>query len=144
MIQRKQSLFLLIAALLNGCLLVTALYKWHETVNGVDMPHELRINDHYPSLIIAMVMILLPLVSIFMFRNRKRQLALSFVSIVSIGGFIAMMLSRVSALKQATPNVGGAYGIGAVLPIVSLLFLVLAIMGIRKDEKLVKSMDRLR
>ena len=145
MIQRKQSLFLFIAALLNACLLVVPLYRWYEVVVNVDVMHELRVNDHYPSLIIAMVIILLPLVALFMFRNRKRQLALSAVSIVSTIGFITLMLSRVTQLGNMTPPpVRGTYWIGAILPIISILFLILAIMGIRKDDKLVKSMDRLR
>ncbi len=145
MIQRKQSLFLFIAALLNACLLVVPLYRWYEVVVNVDVMHELRVNDHYPSLIIAMVIILLPLVALFMFRNRKRQLALSAVSIVSTIGFITLMLSRVTQLSNMTPTpVRGTYWIGAILPIISILLLILAIMGIRKDDKLVKSMDRLR
>jgi hypothetical protein len=47
--------------------------------------------------------------------------------------------------SQANPApTNGGYAFGSVLPIFSLVFLILAIRGINKDEKLVKSLDRLR
>jgi hypothetical protein len=105
----------------------------------------LRVADHYPSLLIALVMIALPLISIFMFGDRKRQLRMSYVSILAAISFLSMMLFRVSALaKEIPPVTGGNYWIGAVLPVLSIVFLILAIAGIRRDEKLVRSVDRLR
>ena len=56
-----------------------------------------------------------------------------------------MMLNRVANLSKQTPPVTeGSYWVGAVLPVLSIVFLVLAISGIRRDEKLVRSTDRLR
>ena len=145
MIQRKQSLWLLIAALLNSGVLFLDLYRWHEVVNGVDTEHQLRVTDHFPSLLIALTIIILPLVTIFMFQQRKTQIRLSIMSIIAVGSFVTMMLTRVSKLSQQpiVPTMP-SYWVGAVLPVISLVFLVLAIFGIRRDDKLVKSMDRLR
>jgi hypothetical protein len=85
------------------------------------------------------------LITIFMFSNRKRQISLSFFGIVAIVSFMALTLKRVSDLGALTPQpVNASYGAGAVLPVVALVFLFFAILGIRKDNKLVKSMDRLR
>ena len=59
--------------------------------------------------------------------------------------FVAMILMRVTNLNDgSSAPVTGSYWIGSVLPIISLVFLIMAIRGIRKDEKLVKSLDRLR
>ena len=114
-------------------------------VNGVDTLRMLRVTDHYPSLLVAVIIITLPFVTIFMYQQRKRQIRMSIMSIVAVGSFITLMLSRVSGInKLPVPPLNPSYGIGAVLPIVSLVFIVLAILGINKDEKLVKSMDRLR
>ena len=145
MIQRTQSLWLLLAALVNSGVLFFDLYRWHETLNGVDTLHQLKVADHYPSLLVAVVIIMLPFVTIFMYNQRKRQLRMSIMSIVAVASFITLMLSRVTNLNKlpVTP-VTGSYWIGAVLPVVSLIFIILAILGIRRDEKLVKSMDRLR
>lgn len=142
MIQRKQSLWLLIAALLNAGVFLFGLYRYHIMENGIDTPKEVRVNDHFPSLIIALVMTLLPLVAIFMFRNRKRQITLTFVSILSVGSFITIALSRTKGLN-ALPS-SESYWIGSILPVAALVFLFMAIFGIRRDENLVKSMDRLR
>jgi hypothetical protein len=56
-----------------------------------------------------------------------------------------MALSRVSQLEKMVPApTNGSYWVGAVLPVASLIFLIMAAVAIRKDEKLVRSMDRLR
>lgn len=141
MIQRKQSLFLLVAALLNVCLLLVPFYRWHEP--GDTTWHELRLNTFFPAFIVAIVIILLPLVAIFMFRKRKQQVAMCGVTIVSITAFVSMMLAKVGNLVPPTAT-DGTYWIGAALPVISFVFIILAIAGIRKDDKLVKSMDRLR
>ena len=142
MIQRKQSLYLFIAALLNAGVFYFDLYKTHTMVNGADTLGQLRVSDHYPSLLLALVMTLLPFITIFMFGNRKRQMRMSFVSILAVISFITLTLSRVTRITP--PPSSGSYWIGAVLPVIAVVFLFLAILGIRRDENLVKSMDRLR
>jgi hypothetical protein len=142
MIQRKQSIYLFIAALLNAGVFYFDLYKTHTVVNGIDTLGQLRVSDHYPSLLIVLVMTLLPLITIFMFGNRKRQVRMCFASILAIIAFISLTLSRVGRIIP--PPSSGSYWIGSVLPVVSFVFIFLAIFGIRRDEKLVKSVDRLR
>jgi drug/metabolite transporter (DMT)-like permease len=145
MIQRKQSLWLFLAALLNAGVFYFDLYTYHTIVNAVDTSGKLRVADHYPSVLIALVITLLPLVTIFMFRYRTRQIRMSLVSILGILVFIAIMYWRVRDLNNmAPPPVNCSYWIGAILPVAALVFLILAIIGIRRDEQLVKSADRLR
>ncbi len=145
MIQRKQSIFLLLAALLNAGVFYFDLYRTHTIINGADTLGQLRVSDHYPSLLVALVITIVPLVTIFMYGNRKRQMAMSFATIIALLSFISLLLARVGNLgKTVPPPSSGSYWIGAVLPVISLVLVLLAIFGIRKDEKLVKSMDRLR
>ena len=153
MIQRKQSLWLLIAAFLNSGALYFDLYKYSTSGNRMLLDKEVLVNtsdhirviSHYPALLIAVVMTLLPLATIFMYRQRKRQVAMTFVSMLAVLSFISMELKMVSDIpKLPYPPINESYGIGAILPAISLVFLVLAIVGIRRDEKLVKSVDRLR
>jgi len=140
MIQRKQSLWLLLAALCSAGVLYFDLYR----SSGMPVV-SLRTSDHYPSLLVALVMSLLPLISIFMFKDRKRQKVMTFVSMLATLSFISLILMRVSGLSKMTPPPApGSYWIGAVLPAISLVLLILALVGINKDDKLVKSMDRLR
>lgn len=145
MIQRKQSLWLLLAALFAAGVFYFDLYRGEIRTGDIVESRMLRVADHYPSLLIALVMVLLPLVTIFMFTNRKRQLRMTAIALISAAGFMSMMLWRVTGLTREVPPVtGGSYWIGAVLPVFSLVLLVLAMAGIRSDEKLVRSTDRLR
>jgi peptidoglycan/LPS O-acetylase OafA/YrhL len=145
MIQRIQSVWLLIAALINSGLFYFDLYRGHIITNGVDMLVHLRVNDHFPSLLLALVIVLLPFIAIFLFKNRKQQRGLAMLSIVAVIGFIALMVMRVGNFNNQSPApTNCTYWIGAVLPIISIIFIIMAMNGIRKDEKLVKSLDRLR
>ncbi len=145
MIQRIQSVWLLLAALCCLCLFFFDIYHANVMVNGVATTQYIRVNDHYPSLLIALVVTVLPAAAIFMFKNRKRQRLLSVLSIVFTISFIGMALSRVTNFNTDNPTATEAtYWIGSVLPVAAIIFLILAIRGINKDEKLVKSLDRLR
>lgn len=145
MIQRKQSLWLFLASLAGAGVLFFDTYRGEIHTGDLVETKVLRVADHYPSLLIALVMIILPLVTIFMYRNRKRQMRMSVVAIISVISFLTMMLSRVSGLGKLVPPVtNGSYWIGAISPAIALVFLILAVAGIRKDENLVRSADRLR
>lgn len=138
MIQRKQSIWLLLAALLSAGVFFFDLYR-------TDGNSSLRVADNFPLLLVALVTTALPLITIFMFRNRKRQVRMAAMCLVAESSFISLMLASISRpAENTTPAAGGSYWIGAVLPVVAMVFIVMAIVGIRKDEKLVRSTDRLR
>jgi hypothetical protein len=146
MIQRKQTLWLFLAALLSAGVFYFDLYTAHSTVAGVDTVSRLRVVDNFPSLLLALVMCCLPLISIFMFQHRKRQVNLTMISMVDTAGFMALTLWRVPDFIShlPVPPTSSNYWIGSVLPVIAFVFLILAIIGVRKDEKLVRSVDRLR
>lgn len=84
------------------------------------------------------------LISIFLFRNRKLQMRLSLSALIlNIGGlaFAGLYLSEqlTEAGKNAIQDAAGMY-----LPLLAIFFCFLAYRFIGKDEKLVRSMDRLR
>lgn len=144
MIQRKQTIWLFLAALLNSGVFFVDLYRTHPAASP-EMVMPLRVGDHFPSLLIALLMTALPLITIFLFTNRRLQIRLSLGAILADLAFVALTLVRVAGLANLTPPpVNGTYWIGSVLPVVSLVLLFMAIGGIRRDDKLVKSVDRLR
>jgi hypothetical protein len=145
MIQRKQSIWLLIAVLLNAGLFCFDLYRQTTNTNGVEMTTSLRANNTFSLMLLALIATVLPLISIFLFKNRKRQRGIVLLSIVSVIGFLALMIYYVKNLQSATtPPASGSYWVGSVLPVISVIFMIMAIRGINKDNKLVKSLDRLR
>jgi glucan phosphoethanolaminetransferase (alkaline phosphatase superfamily) len=150
MLQRIQSIWLLLAALISALLLMDWYtgYVYHaDVLSGLAMNAEiLKVTAHFPSLLIALVMIVLPLMAIFMYKNRKRQRMMILVSILSCISFISVNLMHIENFKNKTAPApaNGSYDAGSVVPVVVIIFLILAMRGVNKDEKLVKSMDRLR
>ena len=90
----------------------------------------------------TVILILFGVASIFSFRNRKRQILLNNISIIInalLIGLLAYWLLNLSGGISIPEK-----GIEPVFPFLSIVCLLLANMYIRKDERLVKSVDRLR
>lgn len=146
MIQRIQSIFFLLAAAAAFSLFAFPFASTEQAVNNSALFSDgiYNIQDHIALLIMFCLAGGLSFVTIFLFKNRKLQL--------NIGrfAFIANLLGLILAVvfffhdKEKVMSTPIDDGIGIFLPIVSFVFLLLAIHFITKDEKLVKSMDRLR
>ena len=90
----------------------------------------------------TVILILFGVLSIFSFRNRKRQILLNNISIIInalLIGLLAYWLLNLSG-GIAFPE----KGIEPVFPFIAIICLALANIFIKKDERLVKSVDRLR
>jgi len=102
-------------------------------------------SESFLALTIATVVIgLIPFFTIFLFNNRTLQIKLSYLAIVSILGFSFWLVQTAKNALGAVTLQSENYGLGVILPSLSVFFIVLALRGIRKDEKLIKSADRLR
>ncbi len=142
MIQRIQSFWLFLAAAFNAVTLVLCFYSVPATTT---MPAlQVKVTDHYPSLLLTAVCVLLPLVTIFFYGNRKKQLSMSMVSVLATCGLLSTLLARTNTVMNQNPGRTGTYGVSGVMLALSAILIILAIIGIRKDEKLVKSVERLR
>lgn len=84
----------------------------------------------------------LSLIAIFLFNNRKLQFVMGRI-IILINLFLLVLLIYLSLTLSGETSVSEK-GIGMFLPILAILFIVLANKAIKKDEDLVKSVDRLR
>ena len=136
MIQRIQTIYLLVAAITSaGLIFVFDLWK---TTGGVI----LYAKDDYLYLGLFLGSALLSLISIFMYKNRKSQFVMGRLNIVI--NFILLGLFVYQSLNVSGETNVSEKGIGMLLPIFSIVFLVLANKAIKKDEDLVKSVDRLR
>jgi hypothetical protein len=96
-----------------------------------------------PLLIVQIVNIIIVSFTIFKFKKRTLQLKLNqlniFLHVILVGG-IFYYSTIIETKVQATP----VYGLGVTLPLISIIALFLANYFIRKDERLVRSADRLR
>jgi len=146
MIQRIQSLWLFLASMLNGLLFLFPLYRYN-VPNQVYSPWQLdKVTASLPLMIVAGVTTLLPLVTIFMFKDRKRQRGLIWITILSCFTLISLVLMRMNNLRNATPPAANLEYVlpGILVTFAAIFLLILALRGIRKDEQLIRSMDRLR
>lgn len=131
MIQRIQSLFLLVATLF---LVIAAfvLPVWVET-GGVEV--FASANTILKGIIIFAA--LLSLISVFRYSNRKQQLLFSYVTVVSeLAAIVCVFLFKTEVFEL--------YGYGFYALVIAIPFSLLAIRGIKKDDNLIKSVDRIR
>ncbi len=81
-------------------------------------------------------------IDIFLFKNRKLQFVIGRL-VILINLFLLGLLIYVSLTLPGEISISKK-GIGMFLPILVVLLIVLANKAIKKDEDLVKSVDRLR
>ncbi len=89
--------------------------------------------------------VLLLLVDIFLFRNRAFQYnVIRFVMVLEVllTGLTAYALWGAPTGLEGQPSL--TIGFGSILPPIALILTFLAGKGVKKDEKLVRSVDRLR
>lgn len=136
MIQRIQSIYLLIALIVMGVL--PFVFQLETTAAG----EKVFFTDHITDLILFLSSAVLSLITIFLFSNRKLQFVLCRLNIIL--NLILLGLFVYHSLSVSGEVATSEKGIGMFLPIFSIVFLVLANKAIKKDEDLVKSVDRLR
>ena len=101
-----------------------------------------KILSFLPLLITNIAIAIICFVNIFNFRKRSFQKRFAIVSIILIIGFA--FWCSVYAQKLPGGIEGASFGVGAYLPALAILFVVLGIFGINKDERLIRSAERLR
>ncbi|RKD19044.1 hypothetical protein BCY91_14305 [Pelobium manganitolerans] len=153
MIQRIQSIYLLLASLAIYALylfpivntfsplgarkiMVTGVY---EVINN-----QVAQTEPFTLLTIATALVgLIPIVLIFLYKTRKKQATLVYLDVVLVIAYSFWLAQSVKGVAGKALEISD-YSIGAGLTSVSILFLILAAKGILRDDKLVKSADRLR
>ncbi len=145
MLQRIQSIFLFLTSSAFFSLFAVNFASSDKTAVGIFSDQLYNIMDN--PILIGMTVIggALALINIFMFKNRPLQMRLGYLLIV-----LCILLPLVAALLMYNegnlnnPDVGIDDGLGIYLPLVGLVTTILALRFIKKDSKLVSSMDRLR
>lgn len=135
MIQRLQTVFLALASILNLSAYFTAIYE-----KAMSDPQLWIGIGLASSLLIA---IILNVLSIFLYNNRKNQLfwvkRSALFQIIGLGFCVGVLFSLGGIGTYLWDE---ALGTGFVF--LGLIFQILALRFIKKDEELVRSMDRIR
>ncbi|MGB7841960.1 MAG: DUF4293 domain-containing protein [Salinimicrobium sp.] len=136
MLQRIQTIYLFLAALCSAGLIF--LFELGENVAGVPVYAE----DVLMVFALFMISAAISLMTIFLFKNRKLQFMLGRLNILL--NLILLGLFVYWSLNISGEALVSEKGIGMLIPVISIVFLVLANKAVKKDEDLVKSVDRLR
>lgn len=155
MIQRIQSLYLLLTTIisilfLNGVIIEFAekagsfisLYfnEINRSLNGSEVE---TLDIIIPFSMLLLIIPLFSFVAIFLYKNRKLQMkVVSALILLLILEIIAIIFYAYKVINEYNSEL--IYGTKLLTPVLNLVLAILAYRGIKKDEELVKSYDRLR
>jgi Na+/melibiose symporter-like transporter len=141
MIQRKQTIWLLLASFSAFLSIKFPFYSGNVVDANTSTKSLMYLTAQQPSLLILIITIAIALSSIaliFLYKSRPKQL------LYCIGLIIISLINLVLFLLETKKFVDGTYSLTAILTGIIPVLICLAAFGIYKDEKLVKSADRLR
>jgi Ni/Fe-hydrogenase subunit HybB-like protein len=142
MLQRIQTLWLLLAAICAFLMVKLSFYSGNKIMEDGLKKYEALSGATSPIYVLILIVAtgIGALIAIFLYKDRKTQKRLTIVSLlVSI---INIVLLYLETKKFAEGE--GNYDLSAVLSVAVPVFLILALRGIANDQKLIKSLDRLR
>lgn len=155
MLQRLQSLYMFLGVLVAIMMFFIPLASFG-LIEGQELQLKFLVFDPFLSygikkqtlltpVITNIIVAVLLLINIFLYKNRKLQRRILMIIVVinlATLGTVFLAADQISNLSQVGNK--AIYEVGTYLPLVIMILLVLANNGIRKDDKLVKSADRLR
>lgn len=147
MIQRIQTVYLIISAILLGLLFLLPFAEIAKdgmvylfNFMGISLDGTLKENGFSISILIGII-IALHGVAILSYKNRIRQIRLLVLSILLMLGLFGMFFFFT---YYSFDNAQISFKISIVFPVVAIILDYLAIRAIGKDEALIRSIDRIR
>lgn len=144
MIQRIQSLYLILIAIISGGL-VFVFPLWIDNNQLAFYVFDALKSSQFLLISLAVVFLmtaLLAVISLLLFKNRKNQFVINRINLILNLYLLGLLLYYLQNLSGET--FVSEKGIGALFPVLNIVLLVFANKAIQKDEALVKSVDRLR
>lgn len=155
MIQRIQSIYLFLTAILMAVTVISPLMTLEQTSTSSSILMDslgffssnepnITLNATWGLIGIAILAAILPLINIFLFKKRKAQLKVcSYTSIFIFLFYITLGVYFYIAQESLSLKFTGVdYGI--ILPFIALIFNLLARGKIKSDLKLIESLNRIR
>ena len=166
MIQRIQTIYLALVLIFSFVGLISTIGEW--TVADIVVAYfsnfTFGAEGQFKSLdstsgpwclgVLLIMVMFLTILSIMLFRKRMRQLRLTIFNTILLVGYVAVYvvfayyyhLNLEQLVSADAESIVPIFHIkfGTILPVLSIILNCLAIQGIRKDEALVRSLDRIR
>ena len=154
MIQRIQTVYLLITEILIGLLYLLPFAEisvknnvaYRADMQGIYLegtPNGDLIQRHWPIFLCWVAMMILIFAAIFLYKNRKLQLRLLNISLLTLLCFGGLILFE---LRSGAQRLSGQFSLTVymVIPFIAILLIFLAVKAIKRDDLLIKSIDRIR
>jgi uncharacterized protein YacL len=140
MIQRQQTLWLLLAtfAAIGSFMFPFVVGDEIRADNPMPVRATIDAGSSFLLLLATGASLVISSVTIFLYKNRSQQVWLC------AGGIVISLLLLFLYIKEMNKLRETVLALSAVLPVVILFSYIMALRGIRKDDKLVKSLDKLR
>ncbi|MDA3952706.1 MAG: DUF4293 domain-containing protein [Bacteroidales bacterium] len=152
MIQRIQTVYLLVATILIGSVFAYPLAEllssdgqvFIYSFNGLSIENEEGLYLlTIPPIILLGITALMPIASLFLYKKRIIQMRLNSFNIMLLLGYVGLNYYYIHNFSKQLDGVV-SYQITAIFPFVAAVLTYLAIRAIGKDEALIRSMDRIR
>ena len=147
MIQRIQTVFLFLAAVFAGVLFFVPI-AFFNVGNEIVKLSVFGVENHVNALlllVLAILMVIVPFVTIFMYKKRELQLKLSSLNVLLNAMLCGLVfLFYVNKVQTDLSAVAVTYAFGTYVPLINIVLSILAMRWIKKDIELIKSVDRLR
>lgn len=163
MLQRIQTLYLFLIFTIDTLLIIAnPIYAEFQMKDGLDPTSVLMqfwnqvslyvsiecpiLSYKFLNLMLMVVIAIGAIYTIFLFKNRKLQLKISkFLVLLILTFLIVLLVDFYLTKKQFTALLSiNTLGFQILWPVLMVVFAILALIGIRSDDKLVQSMDRIR
>lgn len=136
-IQRIQTLYLLLAAIFTG---MFCLFPYATVSVNDGTTTQILVRETPVLLVLNITITILLLITIFMYKNLKQQINMCKVNIALIvGSVITTLLYIYVGHFDTIPAFNG----GAILLVPAECFAILALRGMKRDQKLLSSANRL-
>ena len=152
MIQRIQTLYLALAAFVLGLMLQIPIVSFVIDGKIYDLTSYMLVNSqdakdvifyNYPLAVLIIAASLLAFITILLFKNRKLQMKLTLFNwILTLGIYVLIAYYYFQA--QAIKELVFTFRLPVVYPAVAFILLVLAFRGIKRDEEIIQSLNRIR
>lgn len=158
MIQRVQSIYLFLAALAG--LMTFFLSYAHFYADGAKVAEyamfgvfnvqsqtlEMTGPYAFPVWVFGALAVIVPFLTIFLYKNRPLQMRIAQLAYLVNLGYVVYLFFAVDAINEQVFDNGLRilHHAGFYMPVIAIVFCFLGVRGIKKDEALIKSLDRIR
>ena len=138
MIQRQQTLWLLLSSLAAILSFPFPFATGQLVEKNVAVFHAVDASSHFLLLLLTGATIVISGATIFLYKDRKLQMKLCLLGSLIAAGIVVFFILQMNKMEKAT------LALYSILPVLVLAGYIMAYRNILKDEKLVRSLDKIR